>query len=413
MTPTRKRSLRQVLARQWVVFVLVLFAGLSATTVLLAYMLEDRFIDERLRDVGGGVDQRPRLQLPAGFALHERAGIAGALRERTEGQPPGAIREFRLPDGRYVHVLAMRDRQGVDRLLVHDATGTLAVNAALARGWPWLLSIAAVLALCAWALTRRFAARVSEQARDLVARISAAESPEGLHALADESAIAEFGELARLNAKAWEVRQAILDRERETLAFLAHELRTPLQSARTSLTLLEGRGDQAQRNDAAWQRLHRAVNRLTRASHAVLWLGSGHGGAMAEASEVVPLLAALVEEFAPLAESKGQHLLVAPGAGACWPMPAEVAETVLANLLLNAIQHGGTGEIRIELDGAELRIDNPMPARPAAPGFGLGQRLAARLLERFGWELAQRPLPDGRLRVEARASPPGQRPPAS
>jgi signal transduction histidine kinase len=401
----RKRHLREVLARQWMIFALVLFAGFSAMTVLLAYMLEDRFIDDHLRDVGSDVDLRLRSALPAGFALHERAGITGALRERTEDQPPGAIREFRLPDGRYVHALAMRDRQGVDFLLIHDATGQLAVNAALARGWPWLLLIAVVLVLCAWGLARRFVARVSEQARDLVARIGEAERPEGLHALADESAIAEFGELARLNAKAWDVRQAVLDRERETLAFLAHELRTPLQSARTSLALLEdrrneGRRDQGRRDNApAWQRLHRAVDRLTRASHAVLWLGSDHGDVAPESCRVTPLLEALVEEFAPLVATKGQFLLGPSGPDISWPMPGEVAETVLANLLLNAIQHGSEGEIRIELQESGLCIDNPLPARPASPGFGLGLQLAKRLLERFGWALVQRPLPDGRMRV--------------
>ena len=397
---SHKRRLREVLARQWIMFAVVLFAGFSAMTVLLAYMLEDRFIDERLRDVGSAVDLRSRSALPAGFTLHERARITGVLGERTEDQPLGTIREFRLPDGRYVHALAMRDRRDVDFLLVHDATGQLAVNAALVRGWPWLLLIAALLVVCAWGLARRFVDRLSEQARDLVARIGEAESPEGLHALADESAVAEFSELARLNAKAWEVRQAALDRERETLAFLAHELRTPLQSARTSLALLDDRRDPDLRDeDAAWLRLHRAVDRLTRASHAVLWLGDADARTSASC-RITSLLQSLVVEFTPLAATRGQSLVGLPGPDVSWPMPGEVAETVLANLLLNAIQHGSGGEIRIELQESGISIDNPLPAHPAPHGFGLGLQLAKRLLERFGWGLSQWPLPDGRLRVE-------------
>lgn len=396
----RKRHLREVLGRQWVVFALVLFAGFFAMTVLLAYMLEDRLIDARLRDVGRDLTLQSRAALPAGFMLLERTRAGGVLRERTEDQPLDSIREFRMPDGRYVHVLAMRDPQAVEVLLVHDATGQLAVNAALRRAWPWLLLIAATLALCAWALARRFVARISGQAMNLVVRFGEAEGPEDLHTLADTHAIFEFGELARLNAKVWEARQTVLDRERETLAFLAHELRTPLQSARTSLALLEkrqapGRYD----NNPAWQRLHRAVNRLARASHAVLWLGDGQGETPAPCRPI-PLLQTLIEEFAPLAAAKGQSLIGPSGPDVAWPMPEEVAETVLTNLLLNAIQHGSEGEIRIQAHGARLCIDNPLPAHPTPSGFGVGQQLAKRLLERFGGSLLQRTLPGGRLRVE-------------
>ena len=68
------RRLRAVLARQWIGFGLLLFAGFAALALVALWMLEDSFIDARLRDVGGGVrslDAAPAL--PPGFALH--AGI--------------------------------------------------------------------------------------------------------------------------------------------------------------------------------------------------------------------------------------------------------------------------------------------------------------------------------------------------
>lgn len=380
---TRKRSLARVLARQWVVFGLLLFAGFAVMSVLTLFVLEDSFIDRRIRDVAQEISARgPASALPARFERLSPELAPPAMAARMHGLRDGAIREFRLPDGRYVHVLVGRDPQGRRYLLSYDVSDQLNVNAALAQGWPWLLLAGAALALLAYGLARRFVGRVSRQARDLLSRVGEAEGPQRLQALAAEEDILEFSELARLSAEAWDKRLAALERERQTLAFLAHELRTPLQSARTSLALLDvDRG-----NALAWQRLARAQDRLARASHAILWLGTA--GPVPDArSPVAPVLDALLSEFAPLAANRRQVVSVGIGDDASWPMPPEVIETVLANLLLNAIQHGGAGDIALALDDRGLRLANPAADGSDAAGFGLGLALVQRLLERFGWRL--------------------------
>lgn len=385
----RKRSLRQVLARQWTAFAVVLFAGFAAMAVLLLYMLEDSFIDRRLESWGGQVASLtvPPV-LPPRVQLLDRATVTGALLEETRDQGSGAIREFRLPDGRYVHVLAGTGRGGADFLLVYDVTDQLEVNAALAQGWPWLLLMGMVLATCAYALGSRFVARVSHQARHLVAQAGRVEGSAGLRDLAEHETIQEFSELASISADAWEAHMAALERERETLAFLAHELRTPLQSARTSLALLQDdRG-----NGAAWARLGRAVDRLVRASHGVLWLSTDDVPAPEGTCRVHPILDELAGDLVPLAASRQQSLNIRMNADMEWTLPAEVIETVLANLLLNAIQHGGAGTIEIEMSGHSLTISNPSGDGGSA-GFGLGLQVVRRLLQRFGWSVEQLPVP--------------------
>ena len=382
----RRRSLRRVLARQWTAFALALFAGFAAMAVLLLYMLEDSFIDRRLREVGSTVTELPAAALPARFALYPPAAAPADIHARVQGMREGVVREFRLPDRRYVHVLSGRTPDGAAFLLVHDVSDQLTVNAVLARAWPWLLGMALLLALAAWALAHTFMGRVSRQAAGLVARIGAQGSVTELRAYARDAPVQEFGELAQHLAEAWEARLQSLAREQETLAFLGHELRTPLQSARTSLSLLQAQPD----HEAAWQRLQRAVARLARASASVLWLSAGASATKeAEAADpcaLPPLLAALADEFAPLAASRGQTLIIDVEDPGAWPLPPEVAETVLANLLLNAIQHGGPGEIKIELQRARLRLRNPTTAS-AGDGAGLGLRLVERILGRIGLQL--------------------------
>lgn len=380
---TAKRSLRQVLARQWIVFALTLFAVFATLSVLLLFILEDSFIDHRLREVAADITVTDNTRLPAGFELHERTVAPSELRAHMQDVRIGGIREFRRRDGRYVHVLAGRTTTGDAFLLAYDVSRQMRVSQSLARAWPWLALGMLLMAGCAYLLARRFLDAVSDRARTLLRSMTTDMPPEQLRQLAEDEPIHEFSALARFAAQAWESRLAALERERETLAFLGHELRTPLQSARNSLALLENdRG-----NEAAWARLQRAQQRLSRASHSVLWLVSAAGTEAVPRSPVTPIAEALIVEFTPLAAQRGQHLQLQADATAAWPMPAEVIETVLANLLLNAIQHGGPGAVQVVIEDNGADVDNALAAEVGPPGFGLGLVLVERLLQRFSWAL--------------------------
>jgi len=380
-----KRSLRQVLARQWIAFALALATAFAAMTLLLLFILEDEFIDERLSSVAGGIVRLESARLPERFELHALPQSPAALAQPMQGRRPGTIDEFRLADGRYVHVLVGRTPQGEDYLLVYDVSDQLRVNQALAAAWPWLLAMAIALAFLAWLLSRLLVARIARRARGLIERIGGSPDPASLHAFAEHERIAEFSQLALWAADSWRARLQALAIERQTLAFLGHELRTPLQSARTSLALLQDdRG-----NEEAWRRLQRAQNRLLRASHSVLWLGSEAEPPEDACCDVGPLLAGLVDEFTSLVKARGQTLVVEVPDGLQWALPEEVAETVVANGLLNAIQHGGPGPVSMEATATGLMMENPRAPDSGPSGFGLGLLLSERLLARFGWTLSR------------------------
>lgn len=393
---TAKRSLRQVLARQWMAFGLALFLGFATMSVLLLFILEDSFIDRRLREVAADIVMLEHARVPAGFELSATTAAPTELHARMQDVRLGGIREFRRLDGRYVHVLAGRSTTGDTFLLAYDVSNHMRVSQTLGHVWPWLGLAMLAMAGCAYLLASRFLDVVSNRARSLVRTMAEDMPPEQLRQLAEDEPILEFSALTRFAAKAWESRLAALERERETLAFLGHELRTPLQSARNSLALLERDRD----NEAAWARLQRAQQRLSRASHSILWLLSSVGAGPLLRAPVTPIAEALIAEFAPLATQRGQHMQLQADAAAAWPMPAEVIETVLANLLLNAIQHGGPGAVQLVIEAHGAEICNAVATEAGASGFGLGLMLVERLLQRFSWALVYEQSSDWmRLRV--------------
>ncbi|MGQ0800788.1 MAG: sensor histidine kinase [Pseudomarimonas sp.] len=386
---TGQTSLAGLLTRQWIGFGLVILLGSSSFALLALFVLEDSFIDARLREVAAMHADSPASPLPQGYARLEQAQLDTELLERTHGMREGWIREFRLRDGRYLHVLALPTPVHRPAFLLFEAKAALRVNQSLPRGLLVLLASATVLIGLAWLLATRFVNRLDSRMQAL---LSAAANNDCGHALRLSAAAEPILELRALGlalADAWQARLDALARESETLAFLAHELRTPLQSARGSLALLRQQPGHAQ----AMARLQRAINRLSRGSHAVLLLASGEIEIPRRGSAIRPIVLALLEEFAAMADARAQCFALEIDVDAEWSLSEEVAETVLANLILNAISHGGAGSIHIQWADNELSISNPLDVlhgdAGGSAGFGLGLELSRRLLARFAWRLHQ------------------------
>jgi len=100
---------------------------------------------------------------------------------------------------------------------------------------------------------------------------------------------------------------------------------------------------------------------------------------------LLPMLKRLAAEFSPLVESAGQSVEIDVPATLSFRAPDEVAETILANLLLNAIQHGGPGSIALHASASALVITNPTLHASPADGFGFGLEIVRRLAKRVGW----------------------------
>ncbi len=404
-------KLRERLARQWTVLALGLTLLIGLLAILSLYIIEDYFLDHELATVAAQWQQENAPPLPGDFTFVPESAWSPVLRAQLGDAPFGGLREFALTDQMYVHALRLAaGAQGEAGALLFDVSRRMTVNRALARQWHWLL-VALVLVTVLTRMTVKRAARaLTQETLVLVSALRDSDTPQALQTYAQRAQIDEFAALARHNAAILQARFDALDREREMLAFLQHELRTPLQTARASLDVLlmqdaTATGGAATLATPQGRRLQRAIRRLERVAMSVGWLagdGSGAGSGIdsdARADRelpesdaalahtpvaVAPVVRALVDEFADLAARKPCRFVISVDDDLHWPLPAAVLETLLANLLLNAVQHGSAGEIRIDNIGRQLRIDNPLPtaASPSAAG-GLGLQIVARWAQRF------------------------------
>ncbi|KRG40915.1 hypothetical protein ARC78_12185 [Stenotrophomonas pictorum JCM 9942] len=378
-----RRSLRQVLVRRWMLFGALLSLLFAGVTLLLLFVLEDSFIDRRLQTLAATLPAGAQaVPLPVHFQLIPLAHLPAREQQRLGDQAVGTMAEFRRDDGRYAHALVVPAENGTRAVLLYDVTGELTVTAGLPTGLAYAAAVFTLTLLCAWLLASAFVGGAERHARRLVAQVRAAPDPASLESLARDEPVSEFAEVLQLHAEVWRGRHEVVERERETLAFLAHELRTPLQSARTSLALLE----EAEAASPALQRLQRALSRLERAGNAILWLSSETTLTGRQYTHVASALRQLTDELQPLAALRMQSFRISVPPVLQWDAPWEAVETLLANLLLNAIQHGGAGVIVVEAEASRVEIRNP-PAASDAPGFGLGLSIAQRLARRIGWQL--------------------------
>ena len=212
-------------------------------------------------------------------------------------------------------------------------------------------------------------------------------------------------------------------RRLELVGDVAHELRTPL----TVLDgYLEGLADGALAGDArTWERLRAETVRLGRLIDDLqsLWRAEARQVALTlEPVVLEPVLAEVVERFAPAATSRRIRLDVEPGAGQLVAIAdrARLAQ-VLDNLVANAVRYGADGghvaiEVRQRRDAVIIAVRDDGPgltteqlervferfyrAEPSRSrelgGAGLGLAIARALTEAMGGRLSAESAGPGR-----------------
>lgn len=384
----------------------VLAAFTACTALLFAAMafaflwaVEDAYLSQRLDEEvarqtvarardgrwAPPIDETIRL-VNAGEALPP--DLAAALRDEPERV------EFTAADGRHYHLRRLLAEDDVTDAghawLLLDATSRLVV-----REWRGgILSTFAIIGTAlvglAMLMAHRVARRTTGPLECLAAEIAATDPGNPPAALATAGRGApELDDVA----KGFDVLLArvgdLLRREREFSRDASHELRTPLAALRSASEQIATHPRAPEDLRDTGRHMAQSARALGRTVETLLALSGGvTPSAAAAPCRLRPVLERVLVDLALLRDDAGLAFDIEVDADARVALPQDVLGLLLANLIANACRHAAGGRLRIETEGAWLRLGNEIPPSPSAErtadrsGFGLA--IAHRLCEQHG-----------------------------
>jgi len=177
-------------------------------------------------------------------------------------------------------------------------------------------------------------------------------------------------------------------REQQFLKHASHEMRTPLATIQACLDTLDFQLTGPEKKTV--QRALKASSNMNRLSSALLWLAR-------ESEKPIEKTKIELKSFCLHQIEEHQYLLkhrdIAIDAKVddeCIDVEEELLLIVFANLLRNACQFTSQGTIKVSMDAASLRIENPIDdglhdSGSSYQSFGLGLQLVSRICEKLNW----------------------------
>jgi signal transduction histidine kinase len=228
-------------------------------------------------------------------------------------------------------------------------------------------------------ITARVAAPMREVGRQVVAR-----SPGSLEPLALPP-----GSPVELEALVGQINSALqrtadlLDRERSFTRFASHELRTPAAVVQSALERIEAHANPEQERPIA--RARRGLRDMHALIDTFLQLSTHSDKAPAAAPVSIDRewVAALIRHVT--GGSTGRAFTIEVQRPLVLAAPATMVHVLMANLLKNAMFHGGPEPIDVVISADAFEVRNSLLDKPSPSGFGLGCQIAHRICARCGW----------------------------
>ena len=249
---------------------------------------------------------------------------------------------------------------------------------------PLLLQVP-LLALLIW-----FGVRRGLQPLDTLSAAIAQRRPHALSALDNAGQPRELQPLVTTLNDLLARLDAALQQQRDFVADAAHELRTPIAALQLQLDLLQ-RADSPEEREQSIAQLRSGLQRATHLTQQLLSIARAESAAQTSARDPVDtaaLIESVVERHLPLARARQQDLGVTRLDAIAMQCARADIETVLDNLVGNAIRYtprGGRIDLAVYRDGAAAVFE----VTDTGPGIPIAER--ARIFDRFHRVLQKAP----------------------
>ena len=414
-----RRRLRSRIILSFFLFGSLLTAAFAVSAVLLRGYLEDQLIGRQLsfelenhaRALENDPDAQPAFSRIEGFSFSERKRANVPMKWRDLPDGVHTITDDTQSGGPVAYKLAVRKTGGTWYFLQYDISHELRLRNRLTWG---LVVVVVVFAGLSALIAFWSASRVMRPVADLAERLAQFGKGGGVAELAPHFANDEVGQLAAtLDDYAGKLTELVI-RDREFNADVSHELRTPVAVIRGAAELLLSQNDLPEKTRQRLLRIDRAARQSHEVIEALLLLSRNERQlpAHSESTDVAGVVEQVVETQRAQIGSKPVELRIVQArpesSASSVDAPSAVLAVALSNLIGNAIRYTPQGEIRVVLDGNEVRVEDEGPGIDAkdaerlftrgvrgdgagGKGAGLGLAIVKRLCELYGWHVSLAP----------------------
>lgn len=414
-----RRRLRSRIILSFFLFGSLLTAAFAVSAVLLRGYLEDQLIGRQLsfelenhaRALENDPDAQPAFSRIEGFSFSERKRANVPMKWRDLPDGVHTITDDTQSGGPVAYKLAVRKTGGTWYFLQYDISHELRLRNRLTWG---LVVVVVVFAGLSALIAFWSASRVMRPVADLAERLAQFGKGGGVAELAPHFANDEVGQLAAtLDDYAGKLTELVI-RDREFNADVSHELRTPVAVIRGAAELLLSQNDLPEKTRQRLLRIDRAARQSNELIEALLLLSRNERQlpAHSESTDVAGVVEQVVETQRAQIGSKPVELRIVQArpesSASSVDAPSAVLAVALSNLVGNAIRYTPQGEIRVVLDGNEVRVEDEGPGIDAkdaerlftrgvrgdgagGKGAGLGLAIVKRLCELYGWHVSLAP----------------------
>jgi len=370
----------------WItLFALCLFLILSFLTLVVAYASEDTMIHNILRSVNQeSIPKSSQIKEISFDELINGMEYQYANKEQLSARV-GGFGEFPFQE-KYYHFMILEDK-----IMLFDSTNFVITETRIEAIIKLLLKVFIPFLIAAFFISKVIAKRALKPFSTLRTTL-----------LKPKILATDIREINR-HIKETDVKQIadelvlVLEQKEQVLAQqiafnqgMSHELRTPLQVMTHAIELI-GIKNPELIQQAVYTRLVNSMSRMHRTSEAMLWLTS-----TAESTHTTQVNTCLARMQQDIKQTYNNHALkieIREQGKLLLPMPEEVFEFILYNLLNNAVHHG-----TVDNEATPLRIDitdnslcfinavgsNGVENNRSTKNFGLGLSLVSKLCQRFG-----------------------------
>lgn len=399
-------SIRSRIRNALVGLALLLCVGFSGIIFMIAFVIEDRMFVNQLK-----VQQRDLIEhLQRGNDLKSwRASLPGIQilndideldTSLTHGQfeiittEIGVHEYYNTESAGFVsHVEHPINHRSL--FLQYDVSDLLVVRGSKNS----ILILLGVLSLLitgvAVLISRRLATVTLTPVQLLTDTLDAGQGVSVINDLVSKFSTDEVGVLAKELAKSIERAHDSAQREFEFNQGVSHELRSPLQVAKSAVELLElrhrqnkskilrdGREMEGQAQPEI-PRLKRAIQQMEQVTEAFLWLASDKSTAGVTSS---------AKDIKSLCESAWPSVDIRfdsePCSGQAYSIPVSPLIVIIRSLINNAVEHGDKSPVRVSCLENRINVSNGYTSiGSTSTGFGLGESIASRLCRSFNCKL--------------------------